>query len=234
MKKMRIKLQWNERTKMLLAAALSGAALLLAIFLPLAFFSPVKDDAPDTGAEQKAELFAQYWYAAEEESGVYSEKVAVPKQEMLTRCEETMRDIVSQWIYDAGIEYAAPSGSEYTRVQNETGEMTLCRMWLEEQGDWRNWLDVCFDAESGTLYYFYLSRECLRNQKIYGDNSGLTTELVAQRLAEFLHGNIRYFSAPDEAGACAAVISTPGGTICYSINCKAYDRLIDIKINCEE
>lgn len=234
MKKLKHELRWDDRGKMLLAAALSGAVLLIAIFLPLAFLTLQPDGNADADVEQKAAIFAAYWYAAEGENPVFFENVSVPDRETVVRCEEKMKGIVSQWIYDASVEYSAPSGSEYTRLESGNGEMTLCRMWLETQGDWRNWLDVCFDAESGTLYYFYLSRECLRAQEIYGDNSGLSAEVVAQRLAELLEGKVRYFSAPDESGTCTALISVPGGTLCYSINCRAYDRLIDIRINCEE
>ena len=88
------------------------------------------------------------------------------------------------------------------------------------------------DADTGELYYFYLSRECLTNRKNYP----LTETPDAAQIAELLTAEngwtLRHLTA-EEDGSAVAVCSTPGGTVCFSITCRVYDALIDVKLACQ-
>ena len=93
------------------------------------------------------------------------------------------------------------------------------------------WPHGIADAETGELYYYYLSRECLTNRKNYAPPEQTRAEQIAELLATENGWTLRYLAA-EEDGSAAAVYSTPGGTLCFAISCRVYDALIDIKLAC--
>ena len=154
-----------------------------------------------------------------------------PSQETTRACAAVMRRLVEECVNDRQLSYEAPDGSEYTLITDENGaQVRLCRMWLEARGDWQNWLDACFDADSGELYYLYLSRECLRNQNQYSGMGGLNARDVADSLAEGYGWTLRWLDEGKEGAA--ALFTTENGTACYQIDCRSYDTLIDVKLCC--
>ena len=167
-----------------------------------------------------------------EEAGLTVTKPDPVPRRMKETCETVMRTLIARSIDDRGLEDLTPTGSEYTVVSDGGGrEVRVCRMWLEKRGDWQNWMDVCFDADTGELYYYYLSRECLTNRKLYQREDTPDARTLAEKLAEDNGWTLRYLA--DEAdGAAAAVFSSPGGTLCYLISCRWYDALVDIKLSC--
>jgi len=220
---------------MIVAASVTGAVLLLALLLPLAFrreAEPVPTEAPEAafGPEQRAALFAAWWDPAEGEEPPASEQITEPGSRMLSRCSERMRGLVDVWVSDEGLDYGGPTGSDYTRLRGPDGNVNVCRMWLERQGDWQNWMDVCFDADTGQIFYLYVSRSCLRNADRYDDGDPITARDVADYLALELDGTLRRLD-PTEKGA-VALVSADGGTVFYAVSCVCYDRLIDVKLQC--
>jgi len=225
-------LPFSERTGLVIAASVTGALLLLAILLPLAFRrmpAPTEDPTGFT-AEQRARLFADWWAGDAEASKPRSEKLSAPGEDTVERCEARMRELVKLWVPDQGLEETAPSGSDYTLVSGGGGAIRVCRMWLEIQGDWQNWLDVCFDADTGEIYYLYVSRSCLYNAERYSGDEPLSDRLVAERLAAELDGTLR--RVEPTTGGTLALVSVEGGTVLYSLSCVSYDRLIDVKAQC--
>ena len=232
------KLQWNdERSRLIILASVCGVLLLTALLLPLAFRTD-GGDAPETivsgapGAEERARLFVTYWYGDEAERGGLT--VTRPEEDdvvMTSFCAETMRYLTDYCVNDKGLRDYSPTGSEYTTLTAKSGaSVTLCRTWMQAQGDWQNWLDVCFDAESGVVYYLYLNRECLTNLSQYSTARRESAEGYAQWLAGLSGGRLRYFAPEDKGGV--AVIEVGGGTLCYRIDETSYDALIDLRINC--
>ena len=176
-------------------------------------------------------MFADYWTLGAEASGFTVTKPDPVPRKMKETCETVMRTLIARSIDDRALEDLSPTGSEYTVVSDGAGrEIQVCRMWLEKRGDWQNWMDVCFDAETGELYYYYLSRECLTNRKLY-ERSDVDAETIADSLAEDYGWVLRYL-AEEADGAAAAVYSGDGGTLCYAISCRVYDALVDIKVSC--
>ena len=223
----------GERTKMLISAGVTGALLLLALLLPLAFrtsSAPPEPAAGERAGEARAQLFAAWWFPEEGAEGPETEKLDAPGEATIRFCGERMRTLVAACLPDEGFTYDAPTGSEYTLLRGEETEVRVCRMWLQVQGDWQNWLDVCFDADSGAVYYLYASRALLRNDDRYGADARPGAEGVAAALAEDLGGTLRLFT-PAEGGG-SAVITAGEDTLCYRIDCVSYDRLVDLKLRC--
>ncbi len=222
----------GDRAKMYVSICAAALVVVAAMLIPLAFrTNPGGEDAPAAlSLEERSQMFADYWTAGAEEGGFTVEKPDPVPRKMKETCETVMRTIIARSIDDHGLSDPAPTGSEYTVITDEDGrELKLCRMWLERRGDWQNWLDVCMDAESGEIYYFYLSRECLTNRKNYTIER-MDAAQIAELLATENGWSLRYVA--DEDGAAAAVFSTPGGTLCFEISCRIYDALIDVRLAC--
>ena len=225
----------DERMKLLIWSVSLGLLLLTAALLPLAFRSAAAaPDKPAQTAEQGSgfALFSRYWNGDDE--GLRAETLEQPSRRLESRCEERMEALAGALLLDHAAEYSGPTGREYTLLRDDSGsDLTLCRMWVESRGDWQNWLDVCFDAENGTIYYLYLSRECLRSRSDYASEYvGLSAGDTAAKLAEAYGWTLRYCSDP-EGNSAAAVYSADAGTACYQIEIKLFDALIDVKICCK-
>ncbi|MCC8077353.1 MAG: hypothetical protein LIO60_03250 [Oscillospiraceae bacterium] len=220
---------------LLTAICVTGGLLVLAIVVPLFFrqSGTATTQLTADNAEARAALFHIYWYSGETGSETHplqTERLDAPDEKTAAFCEDVMRELVARIIDDAALEYEAPTGSEYLRVTDAQDEVQLCRMWLQAQGDWQNWLDVCFDAETGAVYYFYLSRECLTNQSryVYPDDARPTAEYIAERMAEERGWREITTMSSEEEGGLVAVFSGADGVFCYEIFCACYDALIDI------
>ena len=223
----------SDRKKLLISVCAVALVVIVAMLLPLAFrTSPEEPVEPiSMDLEERSQMFASYWNAGAEAGGFTVEKPDPVPKKMKETCETVMRTLIARSIDDHALSDPAPTGTEYTVVSDADGrELRLCRMWLERRGDWQNWLDVCMDAETGELYYYYLSRECLTNRKNYAPPEQTRAEQIAELLATENGWTLRWLA--DEDGAAAAVYSTPGGTLCYEISCRVYDALIDVKLAC--
>ncbi len=225
----------GERSKLLFSVIGVVLAVIAAMLLPLAFRSEGAGapDAAEMTLEERTRMFSDYWNRGAEAAGLTVTKPDPVPRKMKETCETVMRTLIARSIDDRGLDDLTPTGSEYTVVSDGGGrELHICRMWLEKRGDWQNWLDVCFDADTGELYYYYLSRECLTNRKLYQTEEIPDAKLIAEKLAEDNGWTLRYLA--DEAdGGAAAVYSSPGGTLCYQISCRWYDALVDIKLCCQ-
>ena len=234
----RLSLLWNdERGRLVLLSAVCGVLLLTALLLPLAFRAPAGEASPgpaaslSAAAEEKARLIVSYWYG-DEEAKRRDFTVSTPPEDdvvMTSFCAETLRYLTDYCLDDQGLRDLSPSGIEYTTLTGAGGgRVTFCRAWIQAQGDWQNWLDVCFDAESGVVYYLYLNRECLTNFGRYSAAERPDAAGYAGWLAGLAGGRLRYFS--EEGGV--AVVEVGGGTVCYHIDQTSYDALVDLRINC--
>lgn len=226
--------QWTESRRIIATGILCAALLLACALIPLAFRqtepSPEPEETRETDftAADRSALFLAYWN--NDAPAVTHERLDSPGSRMTNFCRQLMGELVSRCIDDVALESREPTGSEYTIVTGRNGTLRLCRMWLQAKGDWQNWLDVCFNADSGEIYYLYLSRECLTNRELYPD---VTDRPDGQAIADMLAavgGDVRFFG--DENGDGLAVLSVADGAICYEIRSVNYDALIDVKVSC--
>jgi len=221
----------DDRRRLLFSSAVVGGLLILAALLPLCFRTEAAPETPEADPAARMALFRDYWQQTEDDRiGEKTESFGPETDDFcLTQMEALIRDCID----DPGLEHPAPTGRELVRLQGADGTgLSLCRMWLEAAGDWKNWMDVCFDADSGAIYYFYLSRERLIRSEQDGDAQDLTAETVAEKLAAH-QGWSLYRLTETADGAWDAVFGTGTGAACYRITVKAYDNLIDVMLACE-
>lgn len=224
---------WDERKKLVTVGLTCAAGLIAALLLPLAFRAVPEEGRPGETLtlDEKAALFAAWWYDGGEPE-IEVEHIEADENRAAVFCEERMEELTARCIDDREFRMVeAESGEEYVNIRGEAGTLRLCRMWLRASGDWQNWLDVCFDADTGLVYYLYLSRECLSNQNLYTRmaEERPTARSVAEGLAREYDGVLRRF-LDDGAGGGTALITRAGGSICYTIGCVYYDTFIDIRI----
>ncbi|MBQ9411597.1 MAG: hypothetical protein IJU29_00670 [Oscillospiraceae bacterium] len=220
---------WTEYRQLTLSGCLCAAMLLVAALLPLAFRSERSSGTAraDTEAEIKAALFQRQW-AGDEELDV--ERVEEPGRSTVSYCEDVFSGLVRRWVGDqALINPISPTGSEYTVTREGSVRLRLCRMWLQARGDWQNWMDVCFDADTGHIYYLYVSRECLTNRRLYAGQERLTGSDVAVWLASQHSATLQGLEDGAD-GTAVAVLTGDGGTLRFEIRCIWYDTLLDVRI----
>lgn len=222
----------NDRARLLISICAVALVVVAAMLLPLAFRpAPAGEESvPGMTLEERTQMFAEYWSLGAEASGFTVTKPDPVPRRMKETSEAVIRTFIARSIDDKGLEDLSPTGTEFTAVSDGEREIHVCRMWLEKRGDWQNWLDICFDADTGELYYYYLSRALLTNRQLYQQEKA-DAAAVAEKLAEDNGWTLRYLSEGSD-GAATALYSAPGGTLCYDVSCRVYDALIDVKLNC--
>ena len=238
MKKIREMLPLNDRMKLIVSASAVGLLLIAAMLIPLAFrTSPSAESAADgvSAEESRANLFAEYWNSGGEAEGITVEKPDSVSEVRKAASEKVFRELADRCINDRALSEPEPTGREYTVLRRDDGTVLhLCRMWMEARGDWQNWLDVCFDSESGEVFYLYVSRECISNLQQYQSGSAVSTpEDVAKLLAEEYGWTLRYTGTGGSDVTAAVYTAEDGGTLCYEVGCRVYDALVDVKLCCK-
>ena len=212
-----------------------AAGLIVALLLPLAFRASPEEKKPERktfALDERAALFAAWWYGG---SDMEFEVTHIEPEENAAAafCEERMEELVARCIDDRAFRMkdAEVFGEESVSIEGEAGTLRLCRMWLQARGDWQNWLDVCFDADTGLIYYLYLSRECQSNLDLYtlAPEERPTAGSVARGLARECDGELRRFLDDGDSGG-TALITCEDGSLCYTVGCVYYDALIDVRV----
>lgn len=222
--------------RLLTLAGLCLFLLLAAALLPLAFRQPASTEGSAvpgsaSDAREKAKLFAAYWAnGGQGSSESYTVTGIEPPETTAAYCEALMEGLAERCLYDMAVERSEPSGAEYLLLQDPAGcELTLCRMWIQSSGDWQNWLDACFDAETGILYSLYVSRECLGSLSNYVNMRRYDAAGVAALAAEVSGAALRTFlPGADREGT--AIVDAADGVWCYQISCTDYDKLVDFRL----
>lgn len=225
----------NDKIKLIIYGSVAAAMFLLAALLPLAFRGGSVEAREPLSVGQRASIFSEYWWN-EDSSNCQVERISDLGRTQREFCFERMEQVKELCFVDAQQGQIKSEGSEYISVTTEAGEIRLCRSWLECQGDWRNWIDVCFDIDSGDIYYFYISSECVSNPNKYSDAvpEPLDAERVAGYIADRRSYELMHLDWSGNASDSAMVIyNSAGSAVCMQISCIYYEStLIDLKICC--
>lgn len=222
----------SDKLRLIVSACVSAFFLLLAMLLPLAFRSgQVVEGTYSLG--ERAALFADYWSGS---GGADWKKLDGPTKQQEKAGDELLTMLVDSYVPDTRLTDPRSDGREYVSVSNDVCSIELCRMWMSAQGDWQNWLDVCFDLDTGDIYYLYLSSECLfnGNDYLHDQSVSLDAGTVADRIAERIGYDLRYLVwSGDPADTATAVYTSGGSFVSVDISCVYYEAtLIDVKICC--
>jgi hypothetical protein len=222
--------------KLIICGGVTAAIFLLAALLPLGFRGGDTGNETSLSAGERVSIFSAYWNGGGENCTVENlSKLSSTEQDY---CTARMSEVTARCLIDTANGLISSQGEEYLKIENNTGAIRLCRMWLELQGDWRSWIDMCFDMDSGEIYYFYLSTECVSTPEKYSKYSSiLSDELDTEYVAEYIAAerDIRLLHTDwdgDPAHSASAIYTVSGSTVYMEISCIYYDALLDIKFCC--
>lgn len=217
-------------------AVAAAVVFLLAALLPLAF-RPDSVEAADSGefdAGARAAVFSAYWNDGGR--GCTVRNIPGPERKDIDACTQRMSEIVGACVIDTQSGAANSAGSEYVSVSNDLGTIRTCRMWMESQGDWNNWIDVCFDMDTGEVYYLYVSSKCISNGETYLDAlpEGFNTQTAAEQIAARRGCELVKVVWSGKTGDTAtAVFLDDGSAVCMELTCTYYQSsLLDFKLCC--
>ncbi len=226
----------NDRMKVIIYGGVTAAVFVVCALVPLLFRGGDTAGPQSTGglsAGDRAGIFAAYWNDVGEDWQV--SPIGEPKKDELEFCSARMDEISLMCLADKSSGDVKSEGSEFVSVSRGEEEIRLCRMWLEVQGDWRSWLDVCFDMDNGDVYYFYLSADCLTNPGKYLTliPDGMDSDRIAAHLARERGYELLHLSRDSVDEVVTAIYNADGSAVCMSISCTCYkSALIDVKIYC--
>ena len=216
------------RTKIISAVLILLVLFAACALLPLSFggASDSVQEAPPSIA-RSAELFARYWSDSGENYEISATETVSAQDESL--CREYMQGIVSDAFIDEGEQEMVSEGIEFFVLRDEEIEIRLCRAWLETKGDWKNWIDVIFDMDTGFVYYYYFSSGILSGGEkyLYTEYSQMDSETIARRIANETGYALRFTKETTNA------FIKDGEVFCVQIlYTHARGSLIDITITC--
>lgn len=225
----------NDRMKLIIYGGVTAAVFVVCALVPLLFRGGEAAGPQSTGlsAGDRAGIFAAYWNDVGEDWQV--SRIGEPKKEELERCSARMDEISLRCLVDKSSGEVKSEGSEYVSVGRGEDEIRLCRMWLEVQDGWRSWLDVCFDMDTGDVYYFYLSADCLTNPEKYLTliPDGMDADRIAAHLSQERGYELLHLSRDSADEVLTAIYNAEGSAVCMSISCVCYkSAFIDVKICC--
>lgn len=226
----------NDRMKLIIYGGVTAAVFVVSALLPLLFRGGGTAPPQSTGlsAGDRAGIFAAYWNGTDEDCKV--SQTGEPKKDELEKCTARMDEISRLCLVDRSAGEVKSEGSEFFSVSRGEDEIRLCRMWIEVQGDWRSWLDVCFDADNGDMYYFYLSADCLTNPGKYSNvipEDGIDADMIAAYLSQARGYELLHLSRDTADEIVTAIYNAEGSAVCMSIDFVCYKyAFIDVKICC--
>lgn len=206
----------------------------IAALLPLRFIDNGGQNGSDSYAE-RVQLFAEYWHSGEENFTV--EKITEPSVEQLEFCEKTFSALLAKCRVDKAKDTEVKmEGSEYVAVRSGAYELQLCRKWMQYSGDWNSWIDVCFDMNTGEVYYLYSNGECIFNSGEYANVAPgrANARELALYIADEMGAELYYFDeAADPAAASTAIYLFDGVPVKIEMSIVYYEgRLFDVRAVC--
>lgn len=220
----------NEKTKLTVYIVAAVTVFIFCALIPLAFRGEIITDGIfDTG--ERAVVFSKYI------AGDSSVKMKVddkPDKAEIKYCESVFEDLYDLSVADQAVEKTITEGYQFMTLSDGDNSLRLCRMWVQDQGDWTNWLDVYIDVDTGFVYYLYISSICLYNPDRYYSSfdSSFNTKNVADIIAKETGFNLKVLNwSGQNEDTGTAYTAFNGESLIWSINCSVYpSSMVDIKI----
>ena len=221
----------SEKTKLIIYISAAAFVFVVSCLLPLAFRGEIISDGIfDTG--ERAVVFSRYM---NKDDSVKVKVITKTDKAEEKYCRNIFEELYAEAVLDEKDSKASEEGCEFLELKDGINSMRVCHMWLQNQGDWTNWVDVYIDVDTGFVYYLYVSSICLKNPELYYDaaasdfNARNAAEIVAERSGFALKILSWSGKAEDTATAYTAL---DGEAIIWNINCSYYpSSLMDLKIS---
>ncbi len=221
---------FSEKTKMYIYVGTTLLVLIASCLLPLAFGGSLSENLSQPG--EKAAMFVKY---INKDKSIRYKVNPKPSNNQIKFCESVFDELAGYCILDNNSRKTVSEGYEFISLSNGEINMELCRMWLQDQGDWTNWMDVYMDVDTGFVYYIYVSSICVYNNQKYVSSidSELNSKNIASMIAKETGYDLRMVNWSGKAEDTAtAFTSMNGDALIWNINCSYYpSSILDIKIS---
>ncbi|MCD8373550.1 MAG: hypothetical protein LUC20_00340 [Oscillospiraceae bacterium] len=168
---------FRRRRTLALALSVTAALRVLALVLPLLCVRGSSNSPEPTllSEGEAAALFADWWSGSGSCEARRTAEVAAEREEYAAA---RFSELVSRCLPPDESARISESGSDYVTLSDGSGEnLRLCRKWQLMSGEWVRWIDVCFDMDTGFVYYIYIN-----GQSITGDEDEVSAEDIAEAL----------------------------------------------------
>jgi len=227
----RLRDELSEKTKLIVYLSITLIVFVSSCLLPLAFKgrADVSEHFFDTA--ERAAMFSAYHNKNKDVSVKVLDKLANADENF---CKNRANEIISYCRIDNKSGKSITNGNEFLQLSDGENTLRLYHIWVQDEGDWTNWMDIYFDADTGFIYYLYVSSVCLDNASDYigALDSSFNTKYVANMIAEQTGMPLKHFSWSGNAeDAGYAVTGKEGNIVCWTVNCSYYDAtMLDVKI----
>lgn len=250
-----------SKKQIIIYSAVTLLVIIICAVLPLGFVSleaPKEENNEPLTLSQKADVFLTYWNEGHGDGRGGYEYEELSRSDMtaesLALCADIKNKLWDNFTVDDAVAGFEDQGETYFKMTDDEGrEIRFYHVWYRWAGNWNNWFNLCADADTGTIYYFYVSSAFRENSVTKKE-----TAIVSNTLTGAAANNIAvapYTDSVEMANLwsrfcgyeCASVIEngeynddgTPIYTaiyiaedeaLRYNISCKYYPRsLLDIK-----
>jgi len=221
--------RFSEKTKLTIYICTAVIVFIFCALIPLAFRGDIiVDSIFDTGA--RAAMFSQY---IEKSSSVRVKVDDKPDKAEVKYCEGLFEDLYERCVPDKKDVKIVTEGQQFMTLSDGDNSMRVCRMWVQDQGDWTNWMDVYMDVETGFVYYLYVSSICLSNPELYHNEAEVNVKTVADAIAAETGFGLEILNWSGRAEDMATAFTyLDGEALIWNINCSYYPTsMLDIKIS---
>lgn len=222
--------RFSEKTKLIIYISATAVIFVICALTPLAFRGEIITDGIfDTG--QRAALFAKYIHS---DKTIKTKVDNKPDKTEIKYCKSVFENVYDSCVIDEVAGKTVTEGYDFLTISDGENDLRVCRMWVQDQGDWTNWLDVYMDVDTGFIYYLYISSTCLYNANKYYDSAptDLSTKSVAELIASGTGFGLKLLNWSGNPEATGTAYTTlDGDVIIWDINCLYYpSSMLDIKI----
>lgn len=171
------------------------------------------------------------WQAGKKDANSYDSGISQRDEQKMTRMTQ---EVLDEFSVDQGAEATEASGAQCVSICLNGGRIRVWHYYRQWRGDWRNWMEMYIDVDTGEVYYFYLSSGCENKTDAYTamENTHSATELAAVWLKKW-GLTVEDITEEDDDGQTVLAHCDDGESSAnYSVTWKYYPgSLLDFKIN---
>ena len=246
----------NKKMQLTLYSSLTFFILVVCALLPRFIAAPEKPagaGAPETlSLSERTEMFLMHWAGSGPGTGEGFVIENINREEMpensLSLCGAVSDRLRCGFVPDEPENGYEISGEQFydLYLPGDPGKrMRLCHVWYQWTGNWQNWFNLCIDADTGVIYYFYVSSGTAAGNTsdfdFVPEDFILKPDTDAPAIARLWPAYCRFECVSvvlsgryndDRTPIYTAAYISGDGEISYDISCKYYPQiLLDVRFS---
>ena len=219
------------------ALCIAGVTVLLVLCIWLPYLTMGRHIAQTDGDGQAQEASAPVTLSLADRAAAFSDFLAAETEpepleaSLVSYTQRRQSKVLTDWALDTftvdrQTGELGGSATLYYDIPCAGGSFRVMHAYREWFGDWNNWLSLYADADTGEIYYLYVSCGCQKNAAQYGDeemDNAALAGLLAERSGFTLEA---VEDTGEQTGVCFVTGET--GAAVFDLKCLCYPAsLID-------